>query len=558
MDVANAAVRNSTAAIQDVAGEVVKHANSWFGSTEDNVDVRDESGSPPVIIPVPLAALRPWDVGACAGVCSDPMSSSDISSVPSACDGVGDIARGSMDSSPQVAPGQQHRAPPWRANPRLNAKLILWEGDACSLEVDAVVAPTAANFTCGSSSIFTRVLKCGGADLQSDLQHLGACRSGEARITKAYGMACQRLILTLGPKYKEKYHVAAQNTLNSCYRESMQILVEGSFRTVAIPCVWYYQGYPLEEQAHVCLRTIRRCLEKLDHAIDAVVLVARHVREAELYERLLPLYFPRTDEEVVLAAKVLPDCCWNLWGEVTVEERRIRISPLVFASTSDHEDDDGVGDQAEPLFSASDDRAFLDAREDADATAMRRLQATLLEAEDLDAARHAFSRYLRRARELPADPADIRFIFTADEGVTSAPRRVVVLLGARIPDLGVHDERTLPLFVKELDHLQGQRFALLYVNSNVDVLEASKLEVLQEMLAVITARYFGCFDMLLVLHSGLWFRAAFIIGRAVSDIAARVWHESVYVDGLDGLAQYDISIDRLDLPAYILDYELNG
>ena len=40
-------------------------------------------------------------------------------------------------------------------------------------------------------------------DLLEELRHLDSCRSGEARSCKAYGMPCQRLLLTVGPKYKD-------------------------------------------------------------------------------------------------------------------------------------------------------------------------------------------------------------------------------------------------------------------------------------------------------------------------------------------------------------------
>lgn len=40
-------------------------------------------------------------------------------------------------------------------------------------------------------------------DLMEELRHLDSCRSGEARSCKSYGMPCQRLLLTVGPKYKD-------------------------------------------------------------------------------------------------------------------------------------------------------------------------------------------------------------------------------------------------------------------------------------------------------------------------------------------------------------------
>lgn len=46
------------------------------------------------------------------------------------------------------------------------------------------------------------MLKC-HQDLMEELRHLDSCRSGEARSCKSYGMPCQRLLLTVGPKYKD-------------------------------------------------------------------------------------------------------------------------------------------------------------------------------------------------------------------------------------------------------------------------------------------------------------------------------------------------------------------
>jgi len=123
-----------------------------------------------------------------------------------------------------------------------------------------------------------------------------------------------------------------------------------------------------------------------------------------------------------------------------------------------------------------------------------------------------------------------------------------------LPALGVRDDKTLPLFVKVLEALGGQRFVLLYVNSDVATFDTTKLEVLQEMLAVISAKYRNSLEQLLVLHPGIWFRAAFALGRAVSDLTASVWNETVYIEGLEELSRY-ISIQQLQLPNYVTFYE---
>ena len=334
--------------------------------------------------------------------------------------------------------------------------------------------------------------------------------------------------------------MAAQNTLNACYRESMQLLVESGHRTIAVPCYWYSQGYPMEEQAHVGLRTLRRCLEKLRASVDSAVLVAGTTQELELYESLLPLYFPRNEFEARHAAAVLPDSCWNEWGEVSMEERRIRVSNHVLSNRQEDEDSD--------LVFGEEDRSFLHAREDADFAAMQRLEGTMISAETVEEARHICFRYLRRAREVPAESEPKRFVYNG--GPDYFGRHVVVLLGARLPPLGVQDERTLPLFVKELEAVQSDSFILLYVNSEVDGMDTTVLEALQEMLAVVNAKYRRSMAQLLVLHPGLWFRAAFALGRAVTDEAASVWHDSVYLECVADLASL-LSLDQLYLPDFV-------
>lgn len=510
---ASAVVRHSTMVIGAAADELARQANAvaqitsesdpiaWITGEDDDYVMPDFAPLPPPL-PIPLAALTPWG------------------------------AWGSSTSS-------SHR--PFAVDPEVNVKLILWQGDICSLEVDALLAPVAAGYVPGCSTVFGRMLQHGGQDLMEELRHLDSCRSGEARSCKSYGMPCQRLLLTVGPKYKEKYQVAAQNTLNACYRECMQLLAESGLKTVAIPCFWYSKGFPLDEQVHVALRTLRRCIEKLYASIDAVVLVAGNAAELELFESLLPLYFPRTDHEAMHASSVLPESCWNEWGEVSMEERRIRVSQHLISEQEDCEDSD-------LWFGGDDDKSFLHARDDADFAAMKRLEGTMINASSIEEAGHICLRYLRRAREIQSLSEPSRFVYQS--GQDCFGRHVVILLGARLPPLGLQDERTIPLFVKELEALQREKFLLLYVNSEVDNTDTSILEVLQEMLAVIQAKFRNSLAQLLVLHPGFMFRAAFALGRAITEEAASVWHDSVYLESIADLASV-LNASRLYLPDFV-------
>lgn len=51
------------------------------------------------------------------------------------------------------------------------------------------------------------------------------CRTGEAKLTKGFGLAARFIIHTVGPKFKTKYRTAAESSLYSCYRNIMQLVV---------------------------------------------------------------------------------------------------------------------------------------------------------------------------------------------------------------------------------------------------------------------------------------------------------------------------------------------
>jgi len=285
--------------------------------------------------------------------------------------------------------------------------------------------------------------------------------------------------------------------------------------------------------------------------LEAVVVVAANSEEYALYESLLPLFFPRTQREAQIAAEELPsNCCCTEWGDIAVEDRKIRVSSALIRTDSD--DDDDADDLRESMRrDANDtaDRGFLNARANADEAAMKRLETTLVEAETPELARQVCIRYLRRAQSIRSEPEFSRFVYRAPRPDRYG-RHVVVLLGARVPENGVRDARTLPLFVKELELLNDEHFILLYAHSDVSALDSNTFEVLQEMLAVINVKYRTALDQLLVLHPGIAFRAAFAVGRAMSDSAASLWHDTVYLENLADLGAF-ASAEQLGLPEYI-------
>lgn len=65
-------------------------------------------------------------------------------------------------------------------------------------------------------------------------------------------------------------------------------------------------------------------MDKYSSSLDRVVLAVDN-SDVGIYELLLPLYFPRTEQEELHAARQLPNCVGGLDGEPLLPDRQIRI-----------------------------------------------------------------------------------------------------------------------------------------------------------------------------------------------------------------------------------------
>ncbi|UYV77076.1 GDAP2 [Cordylochernes scorpioides] len=202
---------------------------------------------------------------------------------------------------------------------------VIRNGDISTLSCDAIVHTTNESFK-EKSPITDKILQRAGPQLREDLAfRLKVCRTGDAKLSKGYNLPARHVIHTVGPKYNAKYHTAAESALFSCYQRVFQIVRENKFSTLGL-CVInsIRRGYPPHEGAHLALRALRRFLEQNHAALTMVVLVVEEL-DYGIYELLLPLYFPRSEEEQEYAQHYLPADIGGPSGEPFIQERKIRI-----------------------------------------------------------------------------------------------------------------------------------------------------------------------------------------------------------------------------------------
>uniref|UniRef100_A0A8C1AHS6 Mono-ADP ribosylhydrolase 1 n=1 Tax=Cyprinus carpio carpio TaxID=630221 RepID=A0A8C1AHS6_CYPCA len=184
-----------------------------------------------------------------------------------------------LEKSPS---GDSSCKPRYKVNEQLNKKISLFSGDITKLEIDAIA--NAANKTLlGSGGVDGAIHRGAGPLLRKECGTLNGCETGEAKITGAYGLPAKYVIHTVGA-----------NTLRNCYYNCLHTPTKNHLRTVASPCISTgVYGYPPDQAVEVALRTVREYLEQNHEKLDRVIFCAFLKSDKELYETMLPAYFPQ-------------------------------------------------------------------------------------------------------------------------------------------------------------------------------------------------------------------------------------------------------------------------
>ena len=167
------------------------------------------------------------------------------------------------------------------------------KGDITKItDVQAIV--NAANSSLlGGGGVDGAIHRAAGPELLFECRLLGGCKTGQAKLTKAYNLPCEYVIHTVGPVWNGGKH-KEEELLANCYYNSMQLAMDKGIRNIAFPSISTgIYHFPVELAAKIAVRTVVRFLQENEDSFDLVewVLfdsVTESVYEAEvdkLYEK---------------------------------------------------------------------------------------------------------------------------------------------------------------------------------------------------------------------------------------------------------------------------------
>ena len=182
-------------------------------------------------------------------------------------------------------------------------KISIWQGDITRLSVDVVV--NAANsqmlgcFVPCHKCIDNAIHSAAGIQLREECsRYMGSRRkqfgsryeepTGQAVLTKGYGLPAKYVIHTVGPIVRYQLTDALRKDLENCYQNVLRCCMENGIRTVAFCCISTGEfHFPNDEAARIAVKTVIHLLAENEEKFDRIVFNVFKDEDKVIYENML-------------------------------------------------------------------------------------------------------------------------------------------------------------------------------------------------------------------------------------------------------------------------------
>lgn len=248
-------------------------------------------------------------------------------------------------------------------------RIELWRGDITTLRVDAIVNAANSELLPGGG-VCGAIHRAAGPELAAECRGLNGCATGDAKLTRGYGLPARFVLHAVGPIWRGG-GAGEPDQLASCYRRCCEIAEARGLRTLAFPAISTgVFGYPLDLAAAIAVRTVLDSLARFP-SLSKVTLVCFDATTLAAYQAALsgarsanPTAPSRTPHLVASspdAERLRDRILGGLWGSVVGDALGV---PVEFSQRHERDADPvremrGFGTYLQPPGTWSDDSSLM-------------------------------------------------------------------------------------------------------------------------------------------------------------------------------------------------------
>lgn len=165
----------------------------------------------------------------------------------------------------------------------------LVKGDITKIDYVEAIVNAANSSLLGGGGVDGAIHRAAGPELLAECRLLGGCKTGQAKITKAYKLPCKYIIHTVGPVWNGGGH-REDELLADCYRSSLELAADNHIRTLAFPSISTgIYSFPVERAAEIAVRTVDEFLKENPGQLDMVMWVLFDDNTEKAYQAAVDL-----------------------------------------------------------------------------------------------------------------------------------------------------------------------------------------------------------------------------------------------------------------------------
>lgn len=162
--------------------------------------------------------------------------------------------------------------------------ILTTKGDITKIDTVTAIVNAANTSLLGGGGVDGAIHRAAGPELFDECRSLNGCRTGEAKLTKAYRLPCKYVIHTVGPIWNGG-DSGEEKLLANCYKNSLQVAIDNGIRTIAFPSISTgVYHFPVQLAAQIAVRTVNQFLSEHPGKLDVVMWVLFDERTERIYQ----------------------------------------------------------------------------------------------------------------------------------------------------------------------------------------------------------------------------------------------------------------------------------